>query len=135
MIRALIALTALFALQSCVTADKCASRFPAPEKTTIRENYVLDTLYLHEYTAVFTDTTNCPPNLSDTTIIVTERTRIIPGQKVIVERLVRDTVLRVERPDCPRCPEVKKEIGDYWKAFLAGAVVGGIVVLFSLWRK
>lgn len=135
MIRALIALTALTALQSCVTADKCASRFPAPEKTTIRESYVLDTLYLHEYTAVFTDTTNCPPGLTDTTIVVTERTRVIPGQKVIVERLVVDTVLRVERPDCPVCPAAKESKGDYWKAFFAGAVIGGIAMLFAAWRR
>lgn len=135
MIRALIALTALTALQSCVTADKCASRFPAPERTTIRENYVVDTIYLHEYTAVFTDTTNCPPNLSDTTVVITERTRVIPGQKVIVERLVRDTVLRVERPDCPICPQAKESKGDYWKAFFAGAVVGGIAMLFASWRR
>ena len=135
MIRALTALIALTALQSCVTADKCASRFPAPEKTTIRESYVLDTLYLHEYTAVFTDTTNCPPDLPDTTIIVTERTRTIPAQKIIVERLVVDTVLRVERPDCPACPKAKEAKGDYWKAFFAGAIVGGIAMLFATWRR
>lgn len=80
-------------------AQTCAELYPPNESVSVRDSIIYDTLYFPDYQFQFIDTTDCPPNLTDTLKViktVTKKVEIfvpveIPAKEKIVT--VRDSAL------------------------------------------
>jgi len=86
-----------FVLSACIPpgrlADECSRRYPPRDSTIIRERTDTVLLSYPEVIYEFLDTTQCPPMLTDTLLIVKERTLRIPGRRDTLLMPARDSII------------------------------------------
>jgi hypothetical protein len=107
-------------------AAECARLYPPRDSITVRDTIVYDTLYFPDYTLEFVDTTNCPPNLTDTLRIVKTVAKLVPIS-VPVQIPRRDSLIYVrdlakEKAQADRIAQLEK---DLQKQRLRAAGTGG----------
>jgi hypothetical protein len=88
-------------------AERCAAEFPSRADTVYQAEVITDTLVIPDTYVEYLDTTICPPNLTDSTVVTRTVVRRVPGQTIYL----RDTVYmrQVKYTDGPLVGRLQEE--------------------------
>ena len=105
-------------------------------KEVIVERTVTDTVVTQEAVIVWRDTVICPPGLTKADTIYRTKLQTLPGDTVILTRLVRDTVVvTVEAERVNVAPQPKDKRVSAWDVFVLIAVGMVLMTIAGLWRR
>lgn len=105
-------------------------------KEVVVERTITDTVVTEEAVIVWRDTVICPPGLTRPDTIYRTKVQRLPGDTVVLTRLVRDTVtVTVETERVNVAPRQEDKRVGLWDVFVLIAVGMTLMTIAGLWRR